>query len=87
MDRSSILDAFQAAHDNYFRLLLEHYPLSRNDTPFTDFGPPELCELALEVHACAIALGPKALERLRFLGLDMLYPFDTQLIFTTGELL
>lgn len=76
MDKPSILDVLQAAHDKYFRLLLENYPLFPKDDPFSDFGPPELCELAVEVHSCAIALGPKARERLFHLGLDVLYPFD-----------
>lgn len=76
MDKPAILDTLQAAHDKYFLLLLEHYPLISKDGPFADFGPPELCDLAIEVHACVIALGPKALERLFYLGLDALYPFD-----------
>lgn len=76
MNKLSILDAFQAAHDKYFRLLLEHYPLVKKDGPSYDFGPPELCDFAIEVHSCAIALGPKARERLCYLGLDLLYPFD-----------
>lgn len=76
MDKLSILDAFQEAHDKYFRLLLEHYPLTSKDKLFADFGPPELCNLAIEVHSCAIALGPKACERLCYLGLNLLYPFD-----------
>ncbi|EGW19889.1 hypothetical protein [Methylobacter tundripaludum] len=76
MDNPAILDTLQAAHNKYFRLLLEHYPLISKDGLFVDFGPPELCDLAIEVHACAIALGPKALERLFYLGLDVLYPFD-----------
>lgn len=76
MDKPSILDALQTAHNEYFRLLLENYPLFPKDSPFADFGPPELCNLAIEVHSCAIALGPKARERLFHLGLDLLYPFD-----------
>lgn len=76
MDKLLILEAFQAAHDKYFRIFLEHYPLIPKDEPFADFGPPELCDLAIEVHSCAIALGPKARERLCYLGLDLLYPFD-----------
>jgi hypothetical protein len=76
MNKLSILDAFQAAHDKYFRLLMEHYPLIPKNEPFADFGPPELCDFAIEVHSCAIALGPKARERLCHLGLDLLYPFD-----------
>ncbi|RJF96512.1 hypothetical protein D3870_18860 [Noviherbaspirillum cavernae] len=76
MDKVSILDAFQAAHNKYFSLLLEHYPLFSKNGPHTEFGPPELCDFAIEVHSCAIALGPKARERLCYLGLDLLYPFD-----------
>jgi hypothetical protein len=79
MDKSAILDALQAAHDKYFSLLLEQFRLihdTPNRAPVADFGPPELCGLAIEVHACAIALGPKARERLSYLGLDLLYPFD-----------
>lgn len=76
MDKISILEAFQVAHDKYFRLLLEHYPLIPKNEPLADFGPPELCDFAIEVHSCAIALGPKARERLCYLGLDLLYPFD-----------
>lgn len=76
MDKLSILEIFQVAHDKYFRLLLEYYPLSSKNEPFDDFGPPELCDFAIEVHSCAIALGPKARERLCYLGLDLLYPFD-----------
>ncbi|NJA87961.1 hypothetical protein HCX48_01805 [Rhodocyclus tenuis] len=76
MDKLSTLEAFQGAHDKYFRLLLENYPLIQSNQPFADFGPLELCELAIEVHSCAIALGPKARERLCYLGLDLLYPFD-----------
>lgn len=75
MNKLPILDAFEVAHDNYFRLLLEHYPLTQHNE-FADFGPPELCDYAIEVHSCAIALGPKARERLCHLGLDLLYPFD-----------
>lgn len=76
MDKLSILDNFQAAHDKYFNLLLKHYPTIPTDEPFTEFGPPELCDLAIEVQSNAICLGPKALERLCHLGLDVLYPFD-----------
>lgn len=76
MDKFSILTAFQEAHDKYFRLLLKHYPLFSKDGPLEEFGPPELYDLAIEVHSCAIALGPKACERLCYLGLDLLYPFD-----------
>lgn len=76
MNKLSLLDALQAAHDEYFRLLLENYPLIPKDGPFADFGPPEICDIAIEVHSCAIALGPKARERLFYLGLDLLYPFD-----------
>lgn len=76
MEKLSILDEFQTAHDKYFRLLMEHYPLIPRDELFADFGPPELCDLAIEVHSCAIALGPKARARLCYLGLDLLYPFD-----------
>jgi hypothetical protein len=76
MNSLLIIDAFQEAHDKYFRLLMEHYPLIPKDEPFADFGPPELCNFAIEVHSCAIALGPKARERLCYLGLDLLYPFD-----------
>lgn len=76
MDRFKILDALQAAHCRYFRLFLENYPQASDDTTFGDFGLPGLCDLAIEVHSCAIALGLKARERLFYLGLDLLYPFD-----------
>ncbi|MFW9266218.1 hypothetical protein ACLK1G_03365 [Pseudomonas sp. NR3] len=76
MDKLAILDAFEAAHDKYFHLMLEHYPTFRTAEPNGGFGPPELITLAIEAHSCAIALGPKALKRLCYLGLDVLYPFD-----------
>lgn len=76
MEKVSIIEAFQTAHDEYFRLLLKHYPSIPSSAPFADFGPPELCNLAIEVHSCAIALGTTARERLVYLGLELLYPFD-----------
>lgn len=76
MDAISIIEKFQSAHDHYFDLLTKHYPSIPTDAPFADFGPPELCSLAIEVHACVIALGATARERLCYLGLDFLYPFD-----------
>lgn len=74
MEKLLIIDAFQKAHDEYFRLLMVHYPLAPNGGG--DFGPPELCELAIEAQSCATALGPVARERLTYLGLDLLYSFD-----------
>lgn len=73
-----VVDLLQAAHNDYFRMLMENYPsVSRNEAhSFAAFGPPELCELATEVHACAIALGKEARDRLFYIGLDVLYPFD-----------
>ncbi|MFZ4550236.1 MAG: hypothetical protein ACOYNB_00300 [Aquabacterium sp.] len=73
-----VVDLLQAAHNGYFKILMENYPsANRDDThTFAAFGPPELCELATEVHACAIALGKEARDRLLYIGLDVLYPFD-----------
>ena len=76
MNRLSILETFQIAHDKYFDLLLKNYPTIPTKDPFAEFGPPELCDFAIEVQSCAISLGPKALERLYHLGFDILYPFD-----------
>lgn len=76
MEKVSIIEAFQTAHDEYFRLFLKNYPSIPSCAPFADFGPPELCNLAIEVHSCAIALGTSARERLLYLGLELLYPFD-----------
>ena len=76
MERLQVVDALQTAHDRYFRLLLENYPLLHQSGPLADFGPPELCELAIEAHSCAISLGSIARERLIHLGFDLLYPFD-----------
>ena len=71
-----LLDLFQSAHDAYFRLLMQDYPSERNEEIGSDFGTPELCELATEAHACAISLGSKALQRLNFVGFSDLYAFD-----------
>lgn len=73
-----IVDMLQTAHNGYFKMLMENYPSVRRDSEstFAVFGPPELCELATEVHACAIALGKEARDRLLYVGLDVLYPFD-----------
>jgi hypothetical protein len=76
MNRLEVVLLLQAAHDKYFRALMESYPGFERDAIFADFGPPEICELAIEAHACAIALGPTALRRLRQVGFDVLYPFD-----------
>ncbi|WP_155416961.1 hypothetical protein [Chromobacterium violaceum] len=71
-----VIDLLQTAHDKYFDLLLKNYPTLSSKAPFEGFGPPELCELAIEAHSCAIALGPAIRERLFYLGFDILYPFD-----------
>jgi hypothetical protein len=76
MEKTQIVDTLQAAHNEYFRLLMKNYPTFPNDSEFADFGPPELCDLASEVHSCAIALGSSALARLNYVGLAVLYPFD-----------
>jgi len=76
MDKLSILDALQEAHNDYFCLLMEHYPLISTGKSFGSLDHSELCKCAIEVQSCAIALGPKACERLCYLGLDLLYPFD-----------
>jgi len=76
MGKTEILDVFQAAHDDYFRVMLKHYPSFSTGKIFEEFGPSELCDLAIQVHACAIALGASVRNRLLYLGLDLLYPFD-----------
>lgn len=76
MENKKIIGKLQAAHDEYFALLIKHFPGNTKDTQFGDFGPVQLYDLAIEVHACAAALGPHACERLRYMGLDLLYPFD-----------
>lgn len=76
MGNLEILEALQAAHNEYFSLMMRNYPTNPSDGLFVDFGPPEMCELAIEVQACAIALGSSALVRLEHLGLSILYPFD-----------
>jgi len=55
---------------------MQDYPSELNNGLGSDFGTPELCELAIEAQACAISLGPKALQRLNFIGFDELYSFD-----------
>ncbi len=76
MTKLHILDTLQAAHNEYFNLLIKNYPTLPSEEPFADFGPPELCQLALEVQSCVIALGPTALGRFVHIGLEVLYPFD-----------
>jgi len=76
MDKLQIADTLQTAHNEYFSLLMKNYPTFPNDSLYADFGPPELCDLATEVHSCAIALGSSALARLNHVGLAVLYPFD-----------
>ena len=72
----AVMDLLQKAHDEYFSLLIKNYPTQRDDDISGSFGPPELCALAIEVHSCAIALGASALNRLNYIGLSDLYPFD-----------
>jgi hypothetical protein len=76
MDKTQIISGLQAAHNEYFSLLMKHYPGLVHNHLLADFGPPELCELAVEVQSSAIALGPTALARLNYIGLTVLYPFD-----------
>lgn len=76
MNPETLLDAFQNAHNEYFHLLMKHYPSGRKQGHDDEFGAPRLYELAVEVHACSIALGPTPLKRLCALGLEQLYPFD-----------
>ncbi len=76
MNKMEITTLLQQAHNKYFDLLMKCYPGIPDNSHHTNLGPPELCELAIEVHSCAIALGQSALDRLLYLGLDLLYPFD-----------
>jgi len=77
VNRLEILDTFESAHGEYFRLLVKTYPSPVDTAPAAPaFGPPELCELAIQAQAAAIALGPAAIGRLLHLGFDLLYPFD-----------
>ncbi|AWT15819.1 hypothetical protein DM611_16840 [Stenotrophomonas maltophilia] len=76
MNPETLLNAFQNAHNEYFHLLMKHYPSGRQQDQDDDFAAPRLYELAIEVHACSIALGPTPLKRLCALGLEQLYPFD-----------
>ncbi|MGZ3952663.1 MAG: hypothetical protein ACXVBZ_14785 [Flavisolibacter sp.] len=72
-----IVEKLQNAHNQYFNLMIKEYSqFSSSNELVVDLGPSELCELAIEVHACAIALGPVVRDRLCYLGLDLLYPFD-----------
>ena len=77
VNRLEILDTLESAHGEYFRLLVKTYPTPADTAPAAPaFGPPELCELAIQAQAAAIALGPAAIGRLLHLGFDLLYPFD-----------
>jgi hypothetical protein len=78
VNRLEILDALESAHGEYFRLLLKTYPVRPGapSAPAAEFGPPELCDLAISAQAAAIALGPVAIRRFIHLGFDLLYPFD-----------
>ena len=76
MDKAQIISGLQAAHNEYFSLLMKHYPGFAHSHLLADVGPPELCALAVEVQSSAIALGPRALARLNYIGLSVLYPFD-----------
>jgi len=76
LNREEILENFQNAHNKYFELLMKNYPGYGEDKDFGDFGPVPIYDLAIEVHACAAALGANATRRLRSIGLDFLYPFD-----------
>lgn len=87
MDKISILDALQSAHDDYFKVFLEHYPLIPRGAGFAEFGSPKIFDLAIEVHSCVIALGPTVRERLFYLGLDLLYPFDNPIDYFNWSLL
>ncbi|WP_371181106.1 hypothetical protein [Xanthomonas sacchari] len=76
MNRTEIICKLESAHNEYFDLFLKNYPKQSDEDNYRDFGPAKLYELAIEVHACATALGPRAFERLHYVGLDFLYPFD-----------
>lgn len=76
MNKSEIIECLQKAHNKYFSLLIENYPGFQKDDALAEFGPPELCTLAIEVQSAAISLGPKVLARLNHIGLSELYPFD-----------
>lgn len=76
MNKIEIAETLQLAHNKYFDLLMKSYPTLRSEGLLADFGPPEMCDLAIEVHSCAIALGNAALARLNHIGLSTLYPFD-----------
>jgi hypothetical protein len=78
VNRLEILDTLESAHGEYFRLLLKTYPARPGapSAPAAEFGPPELCDLAIGAQSAAIALGPVAIRRLIHLGFDLLYPFD-----------
>lgn len=76
MSLINIVKSLQATHNRYFKLLIDTYPTLQKQGPAADFGRSEQCELAIEAHACAIALGRTAWERLAYIGFDVLYPFD-----------
>jgi hypothetical protein len=76
MERIDILNNFKRAHDEYFKLFLSTYPTTPPITEHSGFGDPHTCELATEAHACLIALGSSAQNRMIRLGFDLLYPFN-----------
>lgn len=76
MNRIQILETLQSTQDKYVSLLMKSYPTFPSDSLYADFGPPELCDLATQAHACAVALGTTATKRLFYIGFDVLYPFD-----------
>lgn len=73
MDKLCVIQQLKKSHTDYTKLFIMRYPTMGDASPWQD---QTLYDLAINTSACAIALGTKALMRLRIIGFDKLYAFD-----------
>lgn len=74
VDIEQTLDKLKMLDDEYFKDLMEYYPkiFMKEDTPV----PNNICEKAINVQTLLTMLGETAFARMKYIGFDVLYPFD-----------
>jgi hypothetical protein len=75
-DLKRILEDLKSLDDEYFKKFMEFYPLYLTKEKEGIFGPSELFEMAISAQVLLTELGDTAIARMKYLGFDLMYPFD-----------
>jgi len=70
------LQKLKNLENEYFKVFNKCYPTFYDESKGAVFGPSELYKMAIEAEYLLACLGRTAINRMNYLGFDMLFPFN-----------